>query len=214
MSVTSGPKIPYPESLFSIVDASNSKHTSGTGNINDGVGGIVWARLDTVTDAVEDGIPCFNMDAGYLETSAAGLHGQYYTAFYLWKPRTSDTGWRTLHRNSEDHLALVETGAKNLGMYSNRNGAFRDSGYDIAIQWQTLILTGVGNGPTDTLGTTTFYVNGVNVGTSDRVACGTDLYRIGWPGQGPGKIAVAGSYDRQLTLDEIAFLHTTLNSRL
>jgi hypothetical protein len=213
MAVGYNQVIPSTNNLFDIIDASNLKHTSGSGNIISGVRGVSWAR-SSVTDVVEDGVECFNMDAGYLETTATGLYSQQYTVFYLWKPRTSDTGWRTLHRNNTDHVGIVQNGTKNLGMYSNRNGAFRASGYDISIEWQTLIFTGVGDAPDSSVGTTTFYVNGQNVGTSDRVACGTDLYRIGWPGQGPGKIAVAGSYDKLLSQAEIMFLHNVLSARI
>ena len=81
------------------------------------------------------------MDRGYVQTNAQRLFGQYYTCFYLWKPRADDDGFRTLHRNRSDHLAIVDTKSRNLGVYCNRNGAFRDSGYDISTQWQTLILT-------------------------------------------------------------------------
>jgi hypothetical protein len=214
MGVGYNTNIPYPADLFDIIDASNSKHTTGSGNIVSGVRGVTWSRNDTVTDTVEDGVAAFNMDAGYLQTAQTGLYGQIYTTFYLWKPRESDTGWRTLHRNDNDHVAIVQSGTKNLGMYSNRNGDFRDCGYDITIEWQTLIITGDGTGPNSTTGTSTFYVNGVSVGTSDRVVCGTDLYRIGWPGQGPGKIAVAGSYNRLLTNSEIVYLHNVLGSRI
>lgn len=214
MGVTYNPKIPKPESLFNLIDAVNGKHTSGSGNINDAINGIVWTRGGTVTDTIEDGIPCFNMDNGSLSTSATGLFGQYYTCFYLWKPRETDTGWRTLHRNDNDHIGIVINGGKSLGMYSNRNGSFRDSGYDITINWQTLILTGVGDTPTASTGTTTFYVNGVNVGTADRVGSGTDLQFIGLNSQGPGKIAVAGSYNRLLSPNEIQELHNTLYARI
>lgn len=214
MATNYNPKIPTPESLFNLIDAKNSKHTSGSGNISDAINNIVWARGGTVTDTTEDGIVCFNMDGGYLETSATGLFGQYYTCFYLWKPRTTDTGWRTLHRNDNDHIGIVQDGTKNLGMYSNRNGAFRDSGYDITINWQTLILTGVGDSSSASTGTTTYYVNGVNVGTIDRVGSGTDLYRVGWPGQGPGKMAVMGSYNKLLSSNEIQELHNTLYARI
>ena len=213
MGITYNPKIPTPESLFNLIDANNSKHTTGSGNITDAINGIVWTRGGTVTNSTEDGVVCFNMDNGLLQTSATGLFGQYYTCFYLWKPRTSDSGWRTLHRNDNDHIGIVQDGTKNLGMYSNRNGAFRDSGYDITINWQTLILTGVGDNSTATTGTTTYYVNGISVGTSDRVGSGTDLYRIGWEGQGPGKIAVAGSYNKLLSANEIQELHNALKSR-
>jgi len=214
MGIAYNTKIPTPELLFNLVDANNSKHTTGSGNITDGINGITWVRGDTVTDTIEDGVKCFNMDSGYLETSAAGLFGQYYTCFYLWKPRTTDSGWRTLHRNDNDHIGIVQDGTKNLGMYSNRNGTFRDSGYDITIEWQTLILTGVGDSSSSSTGITTFYVNGVNVGTSDRVGSGTDLQLIGLNGQGPGKIAVAGSYNKLLTDNEIQQLHNVLYSRI
>jgi len=53
--------------------------------------------------------------------------GRYYTAFYIWYPRDSDTGWRTLHRGDNDHLVIVQNNNKNLGMYSNRDGQFRVS---------------------------------------------------------------------------------------
>lgn len=214
MGIAYNPKIPTPELLFNLVDANNSKHTTGSGNITDAINGISWARGGTVTYTTEDGVKCFNMDNGYLETSASGLFGQYYTCFYLWKPRTTDTGWRTLHRNNNDHIGIVQNGSKDLGMYSNRNGGFKDSGYDITINWQTLILTGVGDNSTASTGTTTYYVNGTNVGTSDRVGSGTDLYRVGWDGQGPGKIAVAGSYNKLLSSDEIQQLHQTLYARV
>jgi len=214
MATNYSPKLPYAQDLLDVIDASNTKHTSGSGNIISGVREVSWSREETVTDTVEDGIPAFNMDSGYLETGASGLFGQYYTIFYLWKPRTSDSGWRTLHRNNNDHIAIIQDGTKNLGMYSNRNGGFRDSGYNISIEWQTLIATGIGDGSSSSTGVTTYYVNGVNVGTSDRVGCGTDLFRIGWPSQGPGKIGVAGSYNRLLNNVEIQQLHNTLSSRI
>jgi hypothetical protein len=69
--------------------------------------------------------------------------GQYYTVFYIWRPRTSNSGWRTLHRNSNDHIVLVQDGTINLEMYSNTNGGFRDC-HDIRITWQCLIATGEG----------------------------------------------------------------------
>lgn len=206
--------IPAPDYLINIIDAINTFHTTGSGNINDGINNIIWTRNNTVTDTVEDGVSCFNMDDGYLETGASALFGQYYTCFYLWKPRTSDSGWRTLHRNDNDHIGLVQDTTKNLGMFSNRDGGFRDSGYDISIEWQTLIITGTGDTSSSATGTTTYYVNGSNVGTSDRVASGTDLYRIGWPNQGPGKMAVMGSYSKILSAAEIQTLHNILYSRV
>lgn len=204
----------FQNDMVSVFDAANPKCTNGSGNINDLRGDFQWTRGGTVTDTTEDGVPCFNMDTGYLETSATGLLGQNYTIYQLWKPRTTDTGWRTIYRNGDDHLGIIQDGTKNLGMYSNRNGAFRDSGYNISIAWQTWILVCTGTSATSNTGTTTHYVNGVNVGTSDRVGCGTDLYRYGWPGQGPGKISIAGMINRDLTLNEITLLHERLMLRV
>ena len=86
---------------------------------------------------------------------------------------------------------MIESGNKNLGVYSNRNGSFRNSGYDIILKWQVLIAVSEGTSPTSSVGTTSFYVNdesgtGCMVGTSDRVGSGTTLYRFGWSGQAPG----------------------------
>jgi len=44
-----------------------------------------------------DGIPCWNMNAGVLETGTRSRLGDSYTLFYYWKPRESDSGWRSLH---------------------------------------------------------------------------------------------------------------------
>jgi hypothetical protein len=215
MAPNYGPKIPRASDLIHLLDAYNSKHTSGTGNISDAINGISWTRY-SVTDIIDNGIAAFDLNSSYLETSTATVFGQYYTCFYLWKPKSDSTTWKTLHRNSLDHLALVSpTDFVSLGMYSNRNGAFRDSGYDITNNvWQTLIYTGEGNSPTDSVGTTSFYVNGIAVGTSDRVACGTTLFRIGWPGQPPGLISMSGVYNRLLNSNEIFQLNSVLKARI
>lgn len=208
-------RLPATKDLLSLVDAANPRCTTGSGNIIDLVNtSIAWTRQGTVTDTTSSGTSCWNMDSGYLETSSTGVFSRGYTVFYLWLPRTSDSGWRTLHRNSDDHVVIVQDGGKSLGMYSNRNGSFRDTGYDISVNWQTLIVTAYGNSISDAVGTGTFYVNGSSVGTTDRVSCGTDLYGIGWSGQGPGKLAVAGVYNKQLSSDEIKQLHDSLKARI
>lgn len=216
MATNYSPRLPYPQDLINLIDAANSKHTTGSGNIFDAKSSIVWARGQTVTNTTTDNIQTFDMNNGYLETPDSFTFGQYYTCFYLWKPKANASSWKTLHRNNFDHLALVSSGDKvSIGVYSNRNGNFRDSGYDITNDvWQSLIFTGEGTSPTATTGTTTFYVNGVSVGTSDRVGCGTSLYRIGWASQPPGYIAIAGSYNRLLNANEISDLNTVLLGRL
>ena len=216
MATYTGLVIPQAKNLISLFDAANSK-TASSGNINDIANpNISWSRNDTVSNDTQDGVPCWNMDSGYVETSTRVTYGQTYTCFYLWKPRNTDTGWRTMHRNDSDHIGIVQDGQINLGMYSNRNGGFRDSGYDITRDvWQTWILTGSGDSATSDTGTTAHYVNGTFVGNSDRVGCGTSTYRLGWPGQGPGKIAIAGTLNNvALSADEIASLHRSLFLRV
>lgn len=205
----------YNEKLISIFDAANPKCTTGSGNINDLRGSLTWDRFNTVNNTVQDGIPCFDMDNGYIETGSRIQLGQFYTCFHLWKPRATNTGWRTMYRNDNDHIGIIQDGTTNLGMYSNRNGGFRDSGYNITPNvWQTWIFVGTGNSATDTVGTTAHYVNGVFVGNSDRVGCGTNLYRFGWPGQGPGKISIAGMFNRAFNATEVQELHNSLYSRV
>lgn len=217
MAFFTGLVIPQVSNLISLFDAGNPK-TDSSGNINDLVSnnGISWGRYNTVTNDTQNGVACWNMDSGYLETSTRITFGQFYTCFYLWKPRLTDTGWRTMHRNDSDHIGIVQSGAINLGMYSNRNGAFRDSGYDITRDtWQTWILTGSGNSSTDSVGTTAHYVNGSFVGNSDRVGSGTSTYRVGWPGQGPGKIAIAGILNNvSLSASEVSALHRSMYLRV
>ena len=214
MAINYQSKVPDPKNLFHIIDAADPKCSSGSGNLTDKISGLEWQRITTVTDTVEDNVPSFDMNGGYLEkTGDTKTFGQYYTCFYLWKPKAQGA-WRTLHRNSSDHIGIVLYNGISLGMYSNRNGEFRDSGYDINDGWQTLILTGEGDTATSTTGTTTYYVNGINVGTSDRVGCGTSLYRIGWSGQHPGYMAIMGSYDKLLDASEISELNKHLYNKI
>lgn len=218
MSLSHGLKIPDPSNLIDIIDAANSKHTSGSGDIKSGTNNILWERNGTITDVSHENVKCFDMNppnGSLLTTSGVHFYGQYYTAFYLWKPRETDSDWRTLHRNSGDHVAIVERDARNLGYYSSRNGTFRNSGYVIEIEWQTLIVTGEGESEDTPYGTSTFYVNGVEVGTADRVASGTSIRQIGYnQGQNPGYLAVAGTYNKKLNLQEIQELHQALEARI
>ena len=106
---------------------------------------------------------------------------------------------------------MVGENNKNLGMISNRDGGMRDSGYDITIEWQTLIVTGVATSTGSHLGTSTFYVNGMQVGTADRVGSGTQTWTIGASTTNPpGYISVAGVLNQELTTAEITALHSAL----
>ena len=202
------------DGLVSLISVSrkdlvvNSAKTS----ITDQASGQEWTFGGSAALALEDGVPCVDLTAGALTFSGTGATlGQEYTCVYYWKPIVTNSNYRTLHRNSDDHLVIVQTGTTNLGMYSNRNDAFRDSGYDITPGvWQTLVVTNVGDTPTSRTGTGTFYVNDQEVGTVDRVGCGTQLTYLGYGSQSPGHVAVAGVFNRVLSRREITKVHRLL----
>jgi len=182
-------------------------------------GAATWSS--TVGSALAKGTyfgkDCINIDAcnQISVSNSMGNLPQYYTMFAIWYPRVTDTGWRTWWRGSNDHIPMVNNGAKNLGVYSNRSGnAFYDTGYNISIDWQTVIVTGAGASSTDANGTSTFYINGTNVGTVGRTKCGTTGDSFGWSGQAPGYFMEIGILGKLLNSTEIADLHSRLNSRM
>ena len=82
---------------------------------------------------IEDGVKYFDLTNSWLQRSGGGnlKDGRYYTHAYVLKWRASNKGWRTLLRHNQDHCIIVKDGATDLGMYSNRNGAFQDTGYNV-----------------------------------------------------------------------------------
>jgi len=181
-------------------------------SITDSVTGQEWNfSTASVSLVLEDGVPCLDLTAGGLTLSGTGTTlGQQYTAVYYWKPVNNTGIWRTLHNNSPDYTAIIQQNTSNLGIYSDRDGGFRDTGFDISPVWQTLVVTGEGSG-SSSLGTSTFYVNNVNVGTADRVASGTPLAWIGLDAtHWPGHVAVAGIFNRVLSRKEIRKMHRLL----
>ena len=78
--------------------------------------------------------------------------------------------------------------------------------------WDIVLVTGKASSqasPNSHTGISTLYTldskSGLMVkrGTVDRVCTGNTYFRLGWPGQGPGKIARAVSWNRVLTMNEI-----------
>ena len=88
--------------------------------------------------------------------------------------------------------------------------------------WEVVVVTGKAASeqanPNSHAGVSTLYTldassgKMVKRGTVDRVCSGTSYYRIGWPGQGPGKIARVLSWNRILGTDEIQAVATTLTT--
>jgi len=125
--------------------------------------------------------------------------GKYVTQVYWIWWRVTNSDWRTLWRGNNDHWIIVKNGSKDLGMYSNRNGGFRDSGLDITTgKWQFLACVSEGDDETNSTGTGTLYLGNLgennltpdDSNTIDRVPCGMYFYRFRWGGgQDPGWIA-------------------------
>ena len=145
--------------------------------------------------------------------------GQQYTMAFWLQWRVDNGGWRTLWRGDRDHCALVRSGGTELGVYSNRNGAFRGSGYQIVpYGWQLVVVTGYGNSASSPMGTSTFYVGTADeaprkVGTADRVCSGTKMWLLGWPSQGPGRVAQAWVWERALNPGELGELWRSTRAR-
>jgi len=162
----------------------------------------------------EDGYECWDLDNDFLERSGGATltEGQYYTHAVWVKWRETDTGFRTLFRPGVDHSVIVSDGTKDLGMWCNRGGGFRDSGYDITDDlstWQLVIVTGSGSSPSASTGTSSFYTGALGSdsvtirGTADKVVCGMAWSKLGYEGQGPGKVAAAYEWNRILTTSEM-----------
>ena len=86
--------------------------------------------------------------------------------------------------------------------------------------WEIVVVTGKGSSATSHTGVSTLYTLDGNTGkmvkrgTVDRVCSGNTYYRIGYDGQGPGKIARALSWGRVLNTDEIQQLAKTLTGEV
>jgi hypothetical protein len=211
------------KSLYSHLEIEN--HVSGE-HVYDTAVNISWSGASTQKPSivVVDGKSCLNMDStAYIQISPPLGYpalGQYYTQFYIWKPRTSDSSWRTLYLNYNiEGLTVVEFGTKNLGVWSNRNEGFHDSGYDIIVQWQVLIAVSEGDSATSSTGTTSFYINDDNgnavlVGSSNRVGSGTPLDKFGRESQPPGYFIEAGILNEALDSTEIQELMSILVNKM
>lgn len=137
--------------------------------------------------------------------------GQFYTMFFVWYPRETDSGWRTFYRGNNDHQPMIADNSKSLGFYSNRVGnAFYDTGYDIELKWQTLIVVGRGTTALDGNGESLYYVDGQYVGSVPRTKSGSTWSVFGWTGQYPGYFRDMGIFGSQIDSDEVSSLHTLL----
>jgi hypothetical protein len=189
------------------IDANNSSSYSGTGtSITDLSGNSRTQNLQAAAQyTMLNGVKCFDCSTNtYYITAASAVPVLPTTGFtYIaWARMNSSTStWRTLFRSSpSDHALLIEIGSNRLGMYDNQTSAFYPSGYndvsslaDVWVQWA---VTGDSSGQT-------FYINGVQVGTTVKTAAGNSHWYTGLQDQPFGYVANMELYTAKLTQEQI-----------
>lgn len=139
--------------------------------------------------------------------------GQFYTMFFVWYPRETNSGWRTFYRGNNDHQPMINNNARDLGMYSNRVGnAFYDTGYNIELKWQTMIVVGNGTPAQDGNGESLYYVDGEYVGSVPRTKAGSTWSTFGYASQYPGYFREFGIMGTALDSDEALEFHGLLKA--
>jgi len=171
------------------------------------------AHFNTPGTELEDGVKVWNLDgspSSYMQASGTQWTvARSYTHCAWIKWRESNHGWRTIFRPTSDHSILVKHACTELGMYSNRNGGFRGTGYNIVKgSFQLVCVVGVGDSDTSSVGVSKFFVGSAAgaptlVGQADRVASGTQVHHVGHPGQGPGKLARMTAWNEALTPEQL-----------
>jgi hypothetical protein len=188
------------------LDANNPSSYPGTGTT---VSDLASSYDHTLTNAPYtelDGIKCFDASGSpttYIQVNGTGptLPTSGYTYITWARIKSSSASWRTLFRTEpNDHPILVEIGNENLGFYDNDTSAFIDSGYDVTSiidTWAQFAVVGDSS-------SSIFYINGVQVGSTEYGAGGNNHFRWGGhPGQSFGYVANMYLWDRKLTLQEI-----------
>jgi len=189
------------------IDANNSSSYSGTGTaITDLSGNGRTQNLQAASQyTMLNGVKCFDCSTNTNYITAASISPVLPTTgftYIAWaRMISSSTSWRTLFRsNPSDHALLIEIGTNRLGMYDNQTSAFYPSGYNdvssLANTWVQWAVTGDNSGQT-------FYINGVQVGTTVQTVAGNSHWYTGLQDQPFGYIANMELYVAKLTQEQI-----------
>lgn len=113
---------------------------------------------------------------------------------------------------------------KQKAYIKNNQIALIDRMIEPIYDWQTLIITAEGTSPTSKTGISRYYINGILVATSNTVACGNILYRLGLMDTelistarihyAPGFIAQAGVLGVSLNHEEVFAVHLNLYRKI
>ena len=139
-------------------------------------------------------------------SSPISMAGDWTFAFWFFNLRPN-TAWRTgLRGLNTDHPIIVENGGTRLGVYANGNGDFRPCGFNMPFDdyqgWHHIVVVGSGS-------TTSFYVNGVSVGSSDRKSADSVSYIGNYAGVQPfaERIDEFAAWTRALSATEITNIY-------
>jgi hypothetical protein len=195
------------------LDANNTTSYPGTGTIVYDLTGSYNHTLTTATFTTLSGVKCFNENSGFIRVNGTGptLPTSGYTYVTWARIKTSSAGYRTLFRTApNDHPILVEINTDNLGFYDNDTSSFKDSGYDVTpIEDVWVQYSVVGDNSSST-----FYINGAQVGTSVVFGAGGNRHDFwGLNGQEFGYLANLYLYNRKLSVTEITQNYNALRSR-
>ena len=202
------------------IDADNASSYPGTGTVVTDLSGN--GRTQNLSNAaaytVLSGVKCFNFSGTYFMRAASTgpvLPTTGFTYIAWARMISSSASWRTLYRtNPNDHPLVIQIGSNTLGIYDNDTVAFYSSGYDVsslANVWAQWAVTGDSSGQT-------FYINGVQVGTTVKTAAGNSHDYTGGVGaatneQPFGYIANMELYTAKLTQIQIQMNYYNLRSR-
>lgn len=104
-----------------------------------------WTTAPVVTDAF---FTALNLTSNFIEVAGGGygeVVGLRYTHAYWVKWNSDSSNARTLFRGRTDQWAQIQANVDSLGFYGDRDGAFRDSGFDVTSpsgMWQMIVITG------------------------------------------------------------------------
>lgn len=189
------------------IDANNSSSYSGSGtSITDLSGNGRTQNLSVASQyTMLNGVKCFDCNSNSITAASIGpvLPTTGFTYVCWANMKNSSADFRTLYRSSvADHATLINIGTNTLGMWDNGGSPeFNSTGYDVSslaniwVQWAV-----VGDSSTQT-----YYINGVQVGTTNRSAAGNSHWYLGGilNAQNFGYIANMELYTAKLTQEQI-----------
>jgi len=202
------------------VDADNAASYPGSGTTVTDLSGN--GRTQNLSNAsaytVLSGVKCWDFSGTYVMRAASAtptLSTSGFTYIAWARMIASSVTWRTLFRSSpNDHPLIIELGSNRLGMYDNGANAFYPSGYNdvsaLANVWAQWVVAGNSSGQT-------YYINGVQVGTTVQTAAGNShdwTGGVGTPnGQSFGYVANMFLYNQILSADRIRQNYYALKGR-